>query len=57
MKQYLIIWNGYFPGFKTFTKMNELKGFEKEMIKNKTAILFKVVNGEIKEISLNGKIK
>jgi len=44
------------PSFKRIGKISDLKPMEKICVEDRTAVLFKVVDGEIRNIGLNGKI-
>jgi hypothetical protein len=44
------------PSFKRIAKISDLKPMERICVKDKTAVLFKVVEGEMRNVGLNGKI-
>lgn len=57
LKKYLFTSTGIFPGYRTLSSISKLTETERFMLKDSTAILFKVSNGEIVRIHINGKIQ
>jgi len=55
MKKYLYVCSGMAPSFKRIGKISDLKPMERICVEDRTAVLFKVVDGEIRNIGLNGK--
>ena len=54
-KKYLLTLLGMFPSYKTFFRLSELSDFEKQLIREDSAKLFKVFDDGIFECGLNGK--
>lgn len=55
-KRYFLIWSDSKINYRALTNIAKLSEEKRLMLKNSSALLFKVVNDEIVQIAMNGRL-